>query len=224
MSIYPLALALVAAVANADEPVREEGASDPPPRALVRPSLSDMEDRGIEIGTRYKLGIGVSAGFPPSLTARYLADPRRGVAVHLAPTMVTTGLQLRVQYEQRVAELRTWAFGSLGLTWNVGVLAAVVFGQEVGIQPVRPGITTGLGVELSFGVAPAAVFAEVSPVLYPLDLIPATRSAFLPAGLTLIVGARWYLDVRPRGGQPRSPSPASGPAGGQPTRRGSEGR
>lgn len=109
--------------------------------------------------------------------------------------MVTTGLHLRLQYEQRVAELRTWGFGSLGLTWNIGLVAALVFGQEVGGRPIRPGITTGLGVELAFGVAPAAVFAEVSPVLYPLDLIPATRTSFLPAGLTVVVGARWYLDV-----------------------------
>ncbi len=176
------------------EGVIEDAATRPENRTLAR-----FRELGVEIGTRYRLGIGIAAGFPPSVTLRYAADPRRAVALHVGPTMVTTGLHVRLQYEQRVAELRTWAFGTLGLTWNIGVVASLVFGQEVDGRPIRPGITTGLGVELAFGVAPAAVFGEISPVLYPLDLFPATRTAFLPAGLTVVVGARWYLDVGRRG-------------------------
>lgn len=156
----------------------------------------------IRIGEQFRLGLGVAIGFPPSATVRYAVDPRRAVAVHLGPTMVTTGLHLRVQYEQRIADLRAWSFGQLSLTWQIGAVVALIFGQDTQGRPVRPGITTGIGVELAFGVAPAAVFAEIAPVVYPLDLVPSLRTAFLPAGLTVVVGGRWYLDVGRRAARP----------------------
>lgn len=149
----------------------------------------------LEVGVTRKLGLGVAAGFPPSGTLKLHVDRRYGLALHVGPTLATNGIHTRLQFEHWIVDLRSWSFGVLGLTWHAGVLVNLVFGQAVETQPVRPGVVVGAGVELRLVPAPVGVFAEVGPTLFPIDLLPGAR--FVPLGVDVVVGARWYLGARP---------------------------
>lgn len=163
---------------------------------LLYAALAAAVAGDIEVGRTRHLGLGIAAGFPPSLTLKYLADPRRGFSVHLGSTLATSGLHTRVQYEDRARRLRAWDFGELHLTWNIGLTFNLVFGAASQAVPVRPGIFAGVGVEFTLGPFPLTVFGEVSPVLYPLDLLPDSNQ--LPAGVQAVVGTRLYIGRRQR--------------------------
>lgn len=155
----------------------------------ARPRLTERED--IAIGRTRRFGLGVAAGFPPSVSFKYLFDRRSGVSVHLGPTFVASGLHTRVQFEQRARTLKDWDFGDLSLTWHAGLVFNLVFGEAVESAPVRPGVAAGVGVQLRLVPAPITAFAEVSPVLFPLDLLPGAK--FFPVGVQLAAGARWWF-------------------------------
>jgi hypothetical protein len=149
-----------------------------------------------EVGTVHPFGLGIAAGFPVSLTFKWMPDGRQGAAVHIGPTLVTTGLHTRVQYEARLKTLKIWDVADLGIGWHTGVLVNLVFGQAATDRAARIGVYAGATVDLRLVPAPVSVFAEVAPVIYPLDLIPGSR--FLPAGINLAVGARWHFGTRRR--------------------------
>lgn len=166
--------------------------------AVASPTPGDAVDDGpvaleAEVGAVRRLGVGAAVGFPPSASLKYFFDRKQGLALHLGPTLATTGLHTRLQFEHKATDLHDWDLGDLDLTWNVGVVLNFVFGQAVEGVPVRPGIHAGVGVELRFVPVPAALFAEVSPTLYPLDLVPSLRTRFLPAGVIVAAGGRWYF-------------------------------
>lgn len=163
---------------------------------LLALGLSAAVAADIEVGRTRHFGVGVAAGFPPSVTLKYLADERHGVSLHVGSTLVTNGLHTRVQYEDRARLLRAWDFGELHLTWNIGVVMNLVFGAAAQTGPVRPGISAGVGVEFTLGPFPLTVFGEVSPVFFPLDLLP--DSNLLPAGVHVVVGTRLYIGRRSR--------------------------
>lgn len=150
--------------------------------------LSAALSADVEIGDERKTGVGVAVGFPPSVTGKHFFDPKNGLSFHLGPAIASTGLHTRLQFEQEAANLGDWDFGRLGLTWNVGVIVGFIFGQN---RQIRPGLSLGAGLELQLAPAPAAVFVEVSPSLYPLEFLGNTP--FLPVGLTLAGGGRWYF-------------------------------
>lgn len=145
----------------------------------------------VEIGTLRRFGVGVAAGYPPTATAKYYFDKKNGFSAHIGPTLGTSGLHLRIQFEQKAADLAQWDFGELSFTWHIGVVSNFIFGQAVSDTPVRPGINAGVGVELRVNFAPVAFFGELSPVIYPLDLLPG--ASFLPVGVIFAVGGRWYF-------------------------------
>lgn len=160
--------------------------------ALLLVGLTQAAD--IEVAKVRPVGIGAAVGFPPSVTAKFFVDEFNGVSIHVGPTLITTGLHTRVQFEQTALRLVTWDVGDLWLSWHAGLVLNTIFGQAVSARPVRPGIHAGVGVELRLLPVPVAAFAEASPVLYPLDFLPG--ATFLPAGLTVAVGARWYIGQR----------------------------
>lgn len=145
----------------------------------------------IDIGFTRRLGLGVAAGLPFSVSVKWLADRRNGLAIHVGATTTTSGLHTRVQYEQWSRRLRAWEFGELGIGWQAGLVVNLVFGQASESRSARLGLTAGPLVELRLAPVPIAAFAEVAPVFYPLDLLPG--STFAPAGVTVAVGARVYL-------------------------------
>jgi hypothetical protein len=145
----------------------------------------------IDIGVTRRLGLGVAAGLPFSVSVKWLADRRNGLAIHVGATTTTSGLHTRVQYEQWSRRLRAWEFGELGIGWQAGLVVNLVFGQASESRSARLGLTAGPLVELRLAPVPIAAFAEVAPVFYPLDLLPG--STFAPAGVTVAVGARVYL-------------------------------
>lgn len=146
-----------------------------------------------EIGFERRFGVGIAAGFPSSATLKIQATPRHGVSLHAGPTLATSGLHLRLQYDQASARLRTWAFGELWIGWQLGIVVNFVFGEAVGRTTVRPGLTAGVGVEVRLVPAPASLFLEAGPVLFPFDLASSEPSPFQPAGLVLCVGGRWWF-------------------------------
>lgn len=172
------------------------------PLLLLMFTVGQAEE--LEVATKRRLGIGVAAGYPPTGSLKYHFDTRRALAVHAGPTLATNGLHTRVQYEHWAFDLKSWEFGVLGLTWHTGLVVNLVFGQAVETQPLRPGIVAGAGVEMRLVPVPVTVFAEVGPTLFPLDLLPGAR--FLPYGIDVVVGARWYLGARKR------PAPTEGDA------------
>lgn len=145
----------------------------------------------IEAGRTKPFGLGIAAGFPPSASLKIHADQRNTVVFHVGPTMTTSGLHVRAQYEQEAAELRAWDIGRLAFLWHVGVEANLIFGQA---SSVRPGIFAGVGVEFQLVPAPVVLFAEAAPVVYPRDLVLSTQ--FLPVGLHLTGGGRFYFGKR----------------------------
>lgn len=162
-----------------------------------------------EVGSVHPFGIGVAAGFPVSATFKWMPDARQGVSVHLGPTLVSAGVHTRVQYDAQVRMLKRWDLAELGIGWHTGVLVNFVFGQAAQQRALRVGVFAGASVELRLVPAPVSVFAEVAPVLYPLDLLP--DSGFLPIGLNAAVGARWFFGHR----KPHA-EPALEPASGEP--------
>jgi len=147
-----------------------------------------------EVGSVHPFGIGVAAGFPVSATFKWMPDARQGVSVHLGPTLVSAGVHTRVQYDAQVRTLKRWDLAELGIGWHTGVLVNFVFGQAAQQRALRLGVFAGASVELRLVPAPVSVFAEVAPVLYPLDLLP--DSGFLPIGLNAAIGARWFFGQR----------------------------
>ncbi len=148
----------------------------------------------LEVGVERRLGFGLAAGFPPTGTLKYYADERNGFAVHLGPTLAANGVHTRIQYERWLFDLKSFEFGVLGLTMHAGVLVNLVFGQAAQSQPIRPGVVVGVGAEFRLAPAPVAAFVEVGPTLFPLDLLEGSK--FLPAGVTVVAGARWYIGTR----------------------------
>ena len=147
----------------------------------------------VDIGSKRRFGLGIAAGFPSSASAKILFDRKNGLALHVGPTLVTSGLHLRLQFEQHAMELKRWGFGELWFTWNVGFVVNLVFGEQVARQSVRPGVSAGVGVDLRLVPVPVSVFGEVSPAIYPLDINPPEPTPYLPAGVTVVVGARFYF-------------------------------
>lgn len=162
-----------------------------------------------EVGSVHPFGIGVAAGFPVSATFKWMPDARQGVSVHLGPTLVSAGVHTRVQYDAQARTLKRWDLAELGIGWHTGVLVNFVFGQAAQQRALRVGVFAGASVELRLVPAPVSVFAEVAPVLYPLDLLP--DSGFLPIGLNAAVGARWFF-----GHRKARPEPVLEPVGGEP--------
>lgn len=148
----------------------------------------------LEVGETRRIGVGIAAGYPPSGTVKFHLDRRNAVTLHAGPTLAANGLHTRVQFERWERDLKSWDFGVLGLTWHAGLVFNWVFGQAQEAQPVRPGVVAGAGVELRVVPFPVAAFAEVGPVLFPLDLLPNAR--FFPLGVDVVVGARVYLGRR----------------------------
>jgi hypothetical protein len=159
----------------------------------------------VEVADVRKVGVGGAAGFPPTATVKLFADLRNAIAFHVGPTLATTGIHTRIVFEQSAGILKEWDWGELWLTWQVGVVANVVFGQAATAQPVRLGVTAGAGVELRLAPVPVAVFGELAPTIYPLDFL--AGSPFLPAGLQVAGGARWYIGRRRRPEVPVVPAP-----------------
>jgi hypothetical protein len=158
-----------------------------------------------EVGHSRHIGLGIAAGFPPSVTLQWRPNPTHAAAVHVGPTLTTSGLHVRAQYEQRPRDLRAWDVARLALTWNIGLDVNLSFGQAGEAIPGRLGIHAGAGVELRLVPAPIVAFAELSPVFFPLDLLP--QSNFSPVGINFAVGARFFLR-----GRDRTPGATSAPA------------
>jgi hypothetical protein len=161
-----------------------------------------------EVGSVHPFGIGVAAGFPVSATFKWMPDARQGVAVHLGSTLVSAGVHTRVQYDAQVRTLKRWDLAELGIGWHTGVLVNFVFGQAAQQRALRLGVFAGASVELRLVPAPVSVFAEVAPVLYPLDLLP--DSGFLPIGLNAAIGARWFFGQR-KAREPEAVEPLAEP-------------
>lgn len=158
---------------------------------LLAATLAHASDS--EVGTRRRFGLGIAAGFPSSVTMKVLFDRKNGVALHVGPTLVTTGLHLRLQFEQRATELTSWDWGTLGLSWNLGVSVNLVFGTVAAQLPVRYGVLAGVGLDLRLEPVPVAAFVELSPVIYPIELAAPEPSPFLPAGVIVVAGGRFYF-------------------------------
>ncbi len=146
-----------------------------------------------EVGFERRFSLGIAAGFPSSATLKVQASPRHGVALHIGPTLATSGLHLRLQYDQASARLKTWSFGELWIGWQVGIIVNFVFGEAVGRTAVRPGLTAGVGLDIRLVPAPVSVFVEAGPMLFPFDIAPAQPTTFQPAGLVLCIGGRWWF-------------------------------
>lgn len=160
---------------------------------LLLALVAGAQATDVEVGRARRFGVGIAAGYPPSATIKAFVDPRNAVAFHLGTTLGTSGLHLRLQFEQTAKELRRWDFGELGLLWSAGVVADFIFGQQSASAAVRPGLTAGVGVELRLAPVPVAVFGEAAPILYPFDLASQEETPFFPLGFTLVVGGRWYF-------------------------------
>ncbi|MCB9664230.1 MAG: hypothetical protein H6732_08965 [Alphaproteobacteria bacterium] len=167
------------------------------PAGGVQVSGAPVVDRvtSSEIGRERRFGVGLALGFPPSGTLKLFIDPNNALALHVGPTLATSGLHLRLQFEQAAKELRRWEIGELLLTWHLGVAVELIFGQQAVTSGVRFGVHGGVGVELRLVPAPIAVFGELAPVIYPFDLAAAVQgtSPFVPVQGIVAVGARWYF-------------------------------
>lgn len=146
-----------------------------------------------EVGTTRRLGIGVAAGFPTAATLKLHVKPTVGLTLHVGPTLVSAGLHVRLQAEHLPARLRRWTWGELRLGWQGGVAVELLFGTAAGRTSARPAVLVGVGAELRLVPVPVGLFAELSPMLFPADVAPATPTGFQPFGLTLVVGGRWTL-------------------------------
>ena len=146
-----------------------------------------------EVGTTRRLGIGLAAGFPTAATLKLHVRPEIGLSLHLGPTLVSSGLHVRIQAEHLPARLRRWSWGELRLGWQGGVAVELLFGAAAGRTSARPAVLVGVGAELRLVPAPVGLFAELSPMLFPADVAPPKPTGFQPFGLTLVVGARWTL-------------------------------
>ncbi len=163
--------------------------------AAVLMALPGASDAGESAVQRLKpWGVGFAVGFPSTLTVKGYVSPRDALTGHLGPTLGVNGLTLRGQYEMKVADLAQFKFGDLVFGWQVGASVNLLFGQVVSDQPVRFGVLAGVHVQLRLNAVPLGLYAEVSPTLYPLDLLPG--ASFLPASVVLCVGARWYFGNR----------------------------
>lgn len=146
----------------------------------------------VEIGTTRRFGVGLGLGFPATLTAKMHVNREHGVSLHVGPTLGVSGLEVRLQYEHTPWVIRTWNVAELDLSWHAGVVVDFVFGEQASRSGVRPGLLAGVGVEARFVPFPVGLFAELSPVVYPVDIVDES-SPFLPASVVIVVGARWYL-------------------------------
>lgn len=160
---------------------------------LLAGILPDARASDTEIGFERRFGLGIAAGFPSAATLKLQAAPRHGVSLHVGPTLATSGLHLRLQYDQSSARLKTWGFGELWVGWQLGAIVNLVFGEIVGTTAVRLGLTAGAALDLRLAPAPISAFVEAGPILFPIELAQPETSTFQPAGLVLCVGARWWF-------------------------------
>jgi hypothetical protein len=190
-----------AAPVDAPSPSEPESAASEPepappsatPAKLRRARREPRPPLDLEVGHTRRFGLGIALGWPPSATVKVFVDPRNAVALHLGTTLGTSGLHLRLQFEQTARRLKSWDWGELGIGWQVGVAVDFLFGQQASATAVRPGVLGGANVELRVAPAPVAVFGEVSPILYPFDLAARQETSFFPVGLVIVAGARWYF-------------------------------
>ncbi|HMV66827.1 MAG TPA: hypothetical protein PKA64_08255 [Myxococcota bacterium] len=157
-----------------------------------------------QIGGARPFGIGIAAGFPTSASFKWMPDRRQGIAIHAGPTVVSLGVHLRVQYEQRALELKRWSVANLGLGWHAGALVNLVFGQAAQGSGARVGVFIGPQVELRVVPAPLSVFAEAALVAYPSEFRQDRR--FSPVGVTVAIGVRWFFGHRASDRKPEVPA------------------
>ena len=161
---------------------------------LVGGSLTDASaGERPQAGEVKRFGVGIAAGFPTAVTMKVFFDPRNAIALHVGPTLVISGLHIRLQFEQTPAIVGRWGAGELGVTWHLGTIVELIFGEQAVDAGFRAALSAGAGVEFRTVAVPFAAFAEVGPVLYPYDLANPGRTPFAPASFTLLVGGRWYF-------------------------------
>jgi hypothetical protein len=137
-----------------------------------------------QVGTKKKLGVGVSGGIPNSFTMKYYLKPKSGIAVHVGLSLFW-GSALRVQYEQDFWNIGNWAWGKLDMDFNVGVMSWMSLSNF----SLLPGAGGGVGVHLRFKDVPAEVFIDNAVYVYPTAFLNNTRGLSYVGG----AGGRWYF-------------------------------
>jgi hypothetical protein len=147
-----------------------------------------------EVGAGKNFGLGVELGWINALTGKYFLSDNTGVAFHVGGSATGIGgyTDARVQFEMRVLELFDWKFADFGGYWNAGVATRYWLLSSVS-EPLQIGATGGVGVELRFKDAPAAVYGETDVRIYALGPATGVYDGIRQFGGTTSLGGRWYF-------------------------------
>ena len=146
-----------------------------------------------EVGAGKDFGIGVEAGLYYSFTGKYFFGDNAGLAFSVGASPYGIGYTNgRVQFEGRVLEFADWDFADFGGYWNAGLASRIWLDSSI-TSSVQLGPTGGVGVELRFKEAPAAVYAETDFRLWLVGPKTGTYAGISQFGLAPLVGGRWYF-------------------------------
>jgi hypothetical protein len=143
-----------------------------------------------DVGEVAPLGVGLQLGYPTDISVKYFVNDKAGPSFHLGTSLVWLGFHSRLQWEGQFAKLADGSAASFDLYAVGGLTLNVLFGDDT---KVRPGVLGGIGGELRVHGFPLAAYAEVTPVLFPFDLV---KPELPPVTVYGGVGVRWHF--RPR--------------------------
>lgn len=148
-----------------------------------------------EVGLSKPVGVGLATGYPGaiSVTGSYWLSDRGRISGYLGSIGFMYGL--RALYEHNFYPITDEGPGVLWVYWFAGLdLSLSRYANKTMDDNWhgRVGLLGGAGVELQFHNAPAEVFLEVGPALYPVNgCTYLYGNCFTSAWSQL--GARWYF-------------------------------
>lgn len=121
--------------------------------------LTHLAHAGSDVGTKLKLGVGVTTGDPYfGVTAKYWLNDKAGLSVYAGTAFVYH--TVKVAYQQNFLTVgEDWSFGRLPIYWHADVMAGLYTVPNY-VSPVLA-VGGGAGTALQFQAVPAEVFAEV---------------------------------------------------------------
>jgi hypothetical protein len=161
---------------------------------LLLSSLAVASPR-TDVGAGKNFGLGVELGWVECVTGKYFLSDNQGIAFHVGGSTMGLGggyLDARVQYEMRVLELFDWKFADFGGYWNAGVATRQWLDGAL-TQSFQLGATGGVGVEMRFKEAPAAVYGETDLRIYAIGPTTGTYDGIRQFGGVTTIGGRWYF-------------------------------
>ncbi len=148
-----------------------------------------------EVGLSRPAGIGLATGYPGaiSVTGAYWVSDKGRIAGYLGSVGFMHGL--RALYAHNFYPITDEGPGVLWLYWFAGIDVSMTRRANQTLDDnwyPRIGVAGGAGIELQFHKAPAEVFFEIGPALYPVNSCTYLYTSCFPSAWSQL-GARWYF-------------------------------